>query len=249
MTIAETTTILRYISAAYPAYKPQYDQDIIEDVIKLWASTFVDVPGELVLATVKSYVSSGHVYAPNVGQIKEMIMNLIDPNAMNEEQAWDMVRKAAENGLYGSEKEYEKLPEIIKKTIRSPHYIYTLAMCNAESLTVEKSHFLRSYREEVQKQKDYDNLPKDILPLVQQMRDNVPQVENKQQVALLESKKNYEGVFESAKQKFLENKGNESGEADSENGGMSQWIKDRLRKMDTNETVIAEPEAELGGFA
>ena len=241
MTREESAKIIQIIEATYPSYKPAS----VKTAIEVWRVIFLNVSYEIVSSALFSYIRNNNEFAPVPGQINEIINNAVRPDAMNEEEAWDMVRKATENGLYGSEKEFDKLPPIIQKTIGSSHAIYTMAMMDSTSLSVEKSHFLRNYRNEVQKQKNIDNLPNGVKGSLDQMRANTPTFENKQQVAMLEAKDYYEDAYSRTVEKFLNGDGAES-EADEEllsrQKGFADTLRERLNMPEFE--LVLEPEPE-----
>jgi hypothetical protein len=70
-----------------------------------------------------------------------------------------MVMKAIRNGTYGSEKEYEKLPPIIQKTIGSARYIYDEATNSDFNMDVAKGQFISNYRSMLKREQDISILP------------------------------------------------------------------------------------------
>lgn len=227
----EATKIVEIIGSLYSSYKPMS----LEVAVMAWQNIFADVPFKAVAAALYSYARNNNEFAPTPGQVNEIIKSAVNPDALNEERAWDMVRKAAENGLYGSEKEFDKLPEIVQRTIGSPHFIYSLAMLDATSLTVEKSMFMKSYRKEVEKQKHIDNLPSSVRNTIEQMRANAPTIENKQEAAMIEMRNHYEDAYARTVAKFHEGDREEEIET-NRNKGFSDMLREKLG--------MTEPEAD-----
>lgn len=224
MNKVEGAKVVGIIGATYPNYNPNN----LETAAEVWSAIFSDVDYKTVTAGLYSYIKNNHEFPPTPGQIYEIIRNAVNPDELNEEKAWDMVRKATENGLYGSEKEFDKLPEIIQKTIGSPHFIYSLAMLDAASLTVEKSHFIKAFRAELEKKKQIDNLPNGIKGTLEQMRKGQPAIENKQEVARLEMKEHYSSAYERTVAKYLQGADEEKEPVTDRQAGNQAMLRERF---------------------
>lgn len=232
--------MISIIGSIYPNYKPMS----IDIAIEAWRAIFSNIPYNVVVGALYSYAKNNNEFPPTPGQINHIIEEATNPNAINEEEAWDMVRKAASNGYYNSQAEFDKLPEIIQNTIRTPHFIYTLSQLDHSALTVEKSFFVKSYRNEIEKQRHLENLPNSAIPHIENMKSKTPQVENRQEVAMLETKQNYQSLVQAAKDKFMNGENDIETERVPENleeikgGGLAEMLRDKLNVTATEAEEI-----------
>lgn len=156
MTVQDTGKVMDILKGAYPNWTATKQTALV------WAQMFVDDPVELVLAAVKSYIASDTKgFAPVVGQIKQIMTNL-QTSDMNEQEAWSLIRRAIENGIYGCYVEFEKLPPILQKVVGSPEQLTEWAMLEQGLDTVVASNVMRSYRAELEREKFERALPNDV---------------------------------------------------------------------------------------
>lgn len=222
MTSEETMKLLRAITAVYPNYNPKD----MKDTAEIWTMILADLPFSAVFAAFRSYTDEGHEFAPNAGQLRALLKN-VTSTEMSDGEAWGLVLKAMQRSTYYSQEEFDKLPEDVQKAIGSPEYLRSLALSDSESLSVEESHFYRNYRVEKERRRQIENLPSGARKSIEQMRASAPAIENRQEVAMLEAKENYEDLFSTAYQKFLEGEETERKEPEPSETGMS--FTERLR--------------------
>ncbi|MFQ8581083.1 MAG: replicative helicase loader/inhibitor [Holdemania massiliensis] len=116
MTKQETAKILAVIKQTYPAFYYRQSEDDIKKLVNLWQSLFEDDDAVIVGAALKSFiVSDASGYPPTPGQIKEKMRLIMHPDRLSEADAWQAVKIAMRNGIYGAEEEYAKLPEEVKR--------------------------------------------------------------------------------------------------------------------------------------
>ena len=89
-----------------------------------------------------------------------------------------MVYKAICNSGYNSVQEFDKLPEIIQKTIKSPAYLREIALAEGFRMGVESSNFKNQYRQTIERDKEVSKIPKKILQITEQ---TVKQIEKKEE--------------------------------------------------------------------
>lgn len=147
--------IVRIISAAYPSYHKS--EQTLTDAVELWAMIFAEDHVIAVEAALKVYLSQPHEFAPTPGQIKEIMFNMANPDMLTEQEAWSLVLKALRNSLYGSEQEFNKLPQDIQRAIGSPAYLQETALHG--NISVEESHFARRYRTVIERKRDENVIP------------------------------------------------------------------------------------------
>ena len=168
MTREETIKILAVLRGAYPAFYRDITKQEAEATIALWVSMFDEEPYELVGAAVKAFISGdGKGFPPAIGQIKERIRLITQPEEMTEQEAWALVSKAVQRSTYGSEEEFAKLPPEIQAVVHDPGQLRQWAIGSAEDLqTVIASNFMRSFRAKQKASKEYMALPTSVKQLM-----------------------------------------------------------------------------------
>lgn len=171
MTREETLVIMGVLKAAYPNFYRDMRVADAEGVVSLWSTMFQDEPAALVGAAVKAHIASDTKgFPPHIGAIKEAIGKLRRPETMTEQEAWNVVKNATRNGLYGSKEEYEKLPPLLQKLVGSPSQLREWAMMDSETLnSVVGSNFQRSYKVMEAREKERLALPSDVRNMMQQL--------------------------------------------------------------------------------
>lgn len=161
MTRDEVKQILMRIQVTYPNWKPSGDISLVVDVWHEYLSRYTYPE---ILAAVKSYVTSDTSgFAPSVGQILAKLRVITEPETMSELEAWAMVSKALRNGLYGSEEEFNKLPEMVRKAVGCPENLRNWAMTEEKTLeTVVMSQFLSAYKTMLKREKEVAMIPPEL---------------------------------------------------------------------------------------
>ena len=164
----DTIKILSVLRGAYPAFYRDITKQEAESTIALWSSMFDEEPYELVGAAVKAFIAGdGKGFPPAIGQIKERIRQITQPDEMTEQEAWSFVSKALRNSTYGSEEEFKKLPPEIQAVVHDPGQLRQWAMSPAEDVeTVIASNFMRSFRAKQKINKEYMALPTSVKQLM-----------------------------------------------------------------------------------
>ena len=168
MTREDTIKILSVLRGAYPAFYRDITKQEAESTIALWGSMFEEEPYELVGAAVKAFISAdAKGFPPAIGQIKERIRQITQPEEMTEQEAWALVSKAVQRSTYGSVEEFAKLPPEIQAVVHDPGQLRQWAMSPAEDLeTVVASNFMRSFKAKQKATKEYLALPTSVKQLM-----------------------------------------------------------------------------------
>lgn len=168
MTREDTIKILSVLRGAYPAFYRDITKQEAEATIALWESMFDEEPYALVSAAVKAFISGdGKGYPPAIGQIKERIRQITQPEEMTEQEAWALVAKAVQRSAYDSVAEFAKLPPEIQAVVHDPGQLQRWACGQAEDLeTVVASNFMRSFRAKQKATKEYMALPTSVKQLM-----------------------------------------------------------------------------------
>ena len=168
MTREETIKILAVLRGAYPAFYRDITKQEADSTIALWMSMFDEEPYELVGAAVKAFIAGDSKgFPPAIGQIKERIRQITQPEEMTEQEAWALVSKALRNSTYGSEEEFAKLPPEVQAVVHDPGQLRQWAMSPADEVeTVIASNFMRSFRVKQKVNKEYMALPTEVKRLM-----------------------------------------------------------------------------------
>ena len=168
MTREDTIKILAVLRGAYPAFYRDITRQEAESTIALWMSMFDEEPYEIVGAAVKAFISGDSKgFPPVIGQIKERIRQITQPEEMTEQEAWALVSKALRNSTYGSEEEFAKLPPEVQAVVHDPGQLRQWAMSPADEVeTVIASNFMRSFRVKQKTTKEYMALPTEVKRLM-----------------------------------------------------------------------------------
>lgn len=182
MTKTEVKKILAVMIAAYPNYKP----DNIDIVVNVWTDMLERYTYEQVNMALKAYIlSDTSGFAPSIGQVVEKLQLFVGNEELNEMAAWGLVLKAMRNSIYHSEEEFTKLPRLIQKAVVSPGQLREWAMAedvDGTWMNVTQSNFMRTYRAELSCEKTMEKLPPDILKLAGKSTDRAPVIQMEQKL-------------------------------------------------------------------
>lgn len=164
MTREETLAIMSVLKAAYPSFYKDMRRNEAEGIVELWASMFVDEPATVVAAAVKAHIATdAKGFPPTIGAIKAAVVKVAAPDEMTEMEAWGLVHKAIRNGIYGAQKEFDKLPPVIQRLVGSPNQLKEWAVMDADTVaSVVASNFQRSYKARAANEREMLALPSDV---------------------------------------------------------------------------------------
>lgn len=137
--------------------------------ISIWFGLLQDLPYKVASAAVNMYICTNK-FPPTIADIRANAMQIMTGRAeLNEEEAWQLVYKAICNSSYHAQEEFDKLPETVQKAIGGAASLRELGQMDKSTvLSVEKSHFMRTYRAEVERKKEADRLPMSVRTLISQ---------------------------------------------------------------------------------
>lgn len=168
MTKQEAAKIVYTIHAVYPRYFVGFSKRQMENMIDAWAVTLEDYTYPQASAGLKIFLTGdAKGFPPSPGQVIDCILKVSETPELSEEEAWGYVSMAICNGFYGAEEEFKKLPDVCKKVVGSPRNLRTWATMNSNDLhTIQKSHFIRAYRTELERRKDDAKIPASVKALI-----------------------------------------------------------------------------------
>lgn len=161
MTVQETGIIMDILTAAYPRFCGGTDR---AQMLALWAEMFADDNVAFVAAAVKSYIATDMKgYPPHIGAIKNAMHSLTQRNAVDEDQAVELLRRAVSNSAYEALEEFERLPPSIQRMAGSPNQLYEWSQMDPDAFnSVIISHFRKSWRARQESQRQDALLPADV---------------------------------------------------------------------------------------
>lgn len=164
MNKADVLKVMTVLKAAYPNFYRNVGGEEAEGVVNLWIDMFSGDDSVLVMAAVKTLIALDEKgFPPHIGAIKARMRQLTQPIDMTELEAWALVRRAMCDASMGpesrlfmngimdertsAERNYDALPEIIRRLVGSASQLATWADLKPEDVeTVIQSNFMRSYR-------------------------------------------------------------------------------------------------------
>lgn len=169
MTLQETQRIVTTIAAMFPTFKVEDKSTTLE----AWNWALQDYSYNDVSQALNLYIkTSSNNFAPAVSQLIGLIRKEDDFKYPSEDEAWSMVRRACEKLDWNDPaKEYNKLPDIIQRTIVIPGNLKEWAMLDMDDFeTVISSNFKRSYRAAIEQSKELNKMPADVRERVESAR-------------------------------------------------------------------------------
>lgn len=155
------------LTAAYPRFYNGKTARDMGNTMRLWADMFADDDVALVAAAVKSYIATDiNGYPPNIGNIKNAMYRLTRHGDMDEQEAWEHIRKAASRSGWGAQEEYDKLPAPLKR-MTSPGQLYEWSQMDSDVFnSVVSSNFRRVWRARAESRRRDALLPHDVCLLI-----------------------------------------------------------------------------------
>lgn len=161
VTREEFSKIAKGMKAVYSA--PTFIAD--KDALDVWYALLQDLPYDVAsMATQKHMMSSNRI--PTPADIRAEAVKLSMPDEPNETEAWTLVSKAIRNSSYNSIQEFSKLPPLVQKAVGQPSQLEQWAMDEDYNENVVASNFMRTYRGEVIRAKEYNKLPEKMRTLI-----------------------------------------------------------------------------------
>ena len=163
----EFKTLAKAMRVAYTNASFMPDQDSFE----VWFMMLKDIPYRVATAAVQKYISEQH-YPPAISDIRDEAAKIMssEKDELTEMDAWSKVRKAISNGVYGAEKEFERLPEPIQAAIGSASFLRDCAMDESFNESVVQSNFMRSYRSVLERNRSKNKLSASLQNEINMLR-------------------------------------------------------------------------------
>ena len=178
MTREETTKLIFMIKSTYPKTYEKFTDIDFGNMLEMWSFCFEEYDYNAISLALKAYITTNTTGFPPVpAQLIQIATQKSPKKEMSSNEAWGLVFKAIQNGLYGYKEEYEKLPELCQKAIGSPESLRELAMLDTSTvISVEGSHFKRNYEALVKRQREYDRIPESTRVLLESTGESLLEV-------------------------------------------------------------------------
>ncbi len=194
MTYDETLAIMSVLKAAYPNYYRDMKKADASQIVTVWADMFADDDFTIVAAAVKSLIKTRtSTFPPNIGEVTEKIMMIRCPAQMTGMEAWNLVRKAISNGIYGAQREFDALPEDVRKIVGSASQIREWATMDSDTVnSVVASNFKNAYERRAKSDREFAALPSGVRAVIDALVEGVSmdKIETIRSVPTLSAAKN-----------------------------------------------------------
>ena len=131
---------IKELTVVYPNTYKAFSQDDLMGLIQTWDVQFKGCEDLQVWAALNKAISFCK-FPPSIAEIKE---HLITEERESDESVWEKLMKAGRNSLYGSEEEYQKLPESIRRVV-TPGTLKEIALADYETLRFIRRDILNDY--------------------------------------------------------------------------------------------------------
>lgn len=224
--VVQTLATLR---AAYPHSFQNLTKTDAKTMVELWERQFQADDEKAVSMAIDSLIATRTVgYSPTIGEIKEQIHKLRNTEQMNDAQAWFLVEKACQRGLYNSREEFEKLPPDVQAAVGGHEQLRTWAMMDSETVnSVVASNFMKTYRTVKQREKEKSMLPQSVQEYLSEVADQMKLEEPKKPVMILGSLERLKAAPEAEENTEYKHKA----EPDYKPPDASEWAKKREEAM------------------
>lgn len=138
----------------------------LKDTAVIWQRIFANDTFSDAEIAVLAYASNDEKgFPPPIGALKAYIHKMHD-DSPNEQEAWQVVRKAIGNSSYHSAEEYDRLPDAMKRCVAGPQFLRDCADMDVDQIdTVVASQFMKTYRAEKAKMAEVQKMPAEIQRL------------------------------------------------------------------------------------
>lgn len=171
MTKEEFRILVKGMKSIYPQATFIPDQTAYD----MWFVLLQDLSYQNASKAIQRYMVS-EKFPPTPADIREYSVNELCLHQMSELEAWSIVYKAICNSNYNADAEFDLLPVVIQKAVGCAANLREWAQMDNETVqSVEQSHFIRSYRAAVERQKMDAKLPENLKTIQQKQQDLIEQ--------------------------------------------------------------------------
>nr|DAS80970.1 MAG TPA: replisome organizer [Caudoviricetes sp.] len=148
MTGQQAAEFLLALQAAYPGYYARFGEKEAKGLTKAWSGILADYSYEESIAGLQMFLAADiKGFPPSPGQVIDCIQRArrsATEDYTNTECA-DLIRRALSNAVYHAEEEFERLPEICKRAVGTPHNLVEWSQLDTREVeTVVMSQIIRA---------------------------------------------------------------------------------------------------------
>lgn len=175
MNSVETKLVLGVLRAAFPSFYKDMKREELANIVNLWQVMFADDDAEIVMAAVKALIAvKVEGYPPTIGAVKEQLARLTSPQELTEQEAWALVSKAVKRGYYDFKEEFEKLPEVVQRSIGRAEQLRVWSGMDENTVeSVVASNFMRTFRMKRKQQQELAMIPADVRQMLSSVADKL----------------------------------------------------------------------------
>lgn len=162
MVFEEVKKLLYVVRANYKKHFDSYSEEDLKNLAIAWGMCLENYTYEQASQGLKAFmITDTKGFPPTVGQIIEKIQLMFPPDGMmGAMEAWQLVYKAVCNSTYNAEMEFMKLPPLCQQVIGNASNLREMASMDADTVkSVEQSHFIRQYNENMKREMEMQKLP------------------------------------------------------------------------------------------
>lgn len=173
MTREEFSTLVKGMKAVYsdPTFIPD------KDAFEVWYSLLSDLEYKPMQIAIQKYMLTCKK-PPTIADIREQNAKPMLKDELTDSEAWNMVYKALCNSNYRAEEEFNKLPEIVQRSVGSPGQLRAWAQDSDFNEGVISSNFKKTFRAMQVRAKEEYQMPQAIKDLIEAKGGNLIESSN-----------------------------------------------------------------------
>ena len=148
MTREETALIIKTLRLSYPGFYSKYKPGDFTDLVALWATMFADEDAVIVTEAVKNLIRTHTGFPPEIADVNAKIeeMTRAATGEPTDEEYWTILRRALADGTWGAQKQFDALPEPLKRYCGSPSWLRDHATMDTDTVdSVIHGQFLKQF--------------------------------------------------------------------------------------------------------
>jgi hypothetical protein len=119
-----------------------YDKELDQETLELWLQFFKEDNIDNFKNAMDEHIRTNNKF-PTIADIKSNIYKNTHIQ-INNNELWDALVKAISRSSYYAEEEFDKLPELVKRYVRSPYQLQEMASMDSDVIhSVVKGQFMK----------------------------------------------------------------------------------------------------------